>query len=154
MAVLSLVVFAAINPKKRIQQARDTNRATAVGSIISAIYMYINENNGALPEGLVNGLPVLLTNGMAERQLGTSNGTGGTSNPTCVISTGGCNVAATSCMDLATSLNKYLASIPVDPLTSTFSDAKTGYSVVVNANGIVTIRACGAEQASSIFLSR
>jgi prepilin-type N-terminal cleavage/methylation domain-containing protein len=145
IAVLSLAVFSSINPKKRIQQSRDTNRTADVGSIISAIYMYINENNGALPTGL--------TLNMAERQLGTSNGSGG-SNPSCAISTGTCNVVNTACLDLTTPLNRYLASIPIDPLKTTFSASNTGYSVAVNTNGIVTVKACGAEQASSISISR
>ncbi|MEN9582054.1 MAG: hypothetical protein RL641_8 [Candidatus Parcubacteria bacterium] len=142
MAALSVAVFSSINPKKRIQSARDTNRAASVGSIIGAIYMYINENNGVLPTGLT-------VNMSEERQLGTTGG-----NPSCAIATGTCAVTNAQCLDLSTPLNKYLASMPIDPLSTKYSAANTGYSVFVNANGIVTVKACGAELTSPISISR
>lgn len=75
-----------------------------------------------------------------EAQLGT--GASG-----CTIATGGCAVTAAACVDLMTgtyNLAKYLKSLPIDPLGGTaFTAAKTGYSVVVDSNGIVTVRSCG-----------
>jgi hypothetical protein len=49
-------------------------------------------------------------------------------------------VTEDACLDIATASAKYLKAMPVDPLDGTAG--KTGYSVVQDANGIVTVRAC------------
>lgn len=135
---LAVAVFVALNPSRRLADSRDARRTSDVDSILTAIHQYIVDNEGALPPGL--------TAGMSETQIGTAT-TG------CAVATGGCGVTAASCVNLTTPLAEYLESIPVDPST-TFSDAETGYSVVVNANGIVTVRACGTENAADISASR
>src|SRR3989344_8708718 len=88
IALLSVSVFVALDPAKRVKDAKDSRRTTDVNSILTAVHEYIIDNKGALPTGL--------TTGMVEKQLGTA-GTG------CAIATGGCSVAgATDCVDLAT----------------------------------------------------
>ena len=86
-----------------------------------------------------------------EAQLGT--GASG-----CAIATGGCSVTQAACVDLMSgtvSLTKYLKSMPVDPTGgTTYAAANTGYSVVVDANGIVTVKACGTEGTTNISQSR
>jgi hypothetical protein len=72
---------------------------------------------------------------MSEAQLGTA-GTGA------AIATGGCTVVTTAALSLVTPLAPYLKSIPIDPSGTA---ALTKYSIEVSANGIVTVRACGAE---------
>ena len=95
------------------------------------------DNKGALPTGL--------TTGMVEKQLGTA-GTG------CAIATGVCSVAgATDCVDLATPLAKYLKTIPLDP---DGTDALTKYTIIVDSNNIVTVKACAAEGGTNISSSR
>jgi prepilin-type N-terminal cleavage/methylation domain-containing protein len=138
IAVLAIVVFAALNPVQRFKDSRDSRRYTDVASILTAIHEYIVDNRGALPSGL--------TAGMSETQIGSA-GSG------CAVTTGGCNVAASACVNLTTPLAAYLASIPVDPSLASDS-AETNYSVVVNSNGIVTIRACGVEGSTNISSSR
>lgn len=138
IAVLAIVVFVALNPAQRLKDTRDAKRVSDVNSILTAIHASIVDSKGTLPTGL--------SAGMAETQLGTG--------PTgCAIGTGGCSVTPTPCVDLATPLAKYLKSIPIDPST-TYSAAKTGYSVVVDANGIVTVKACGTEGTTNISASR
>jgi prepilin-type N-terminal cleavage/methylation domain-containing protein len=138
ISTLAVVVFVALNPAQRLKDARDARRVNDVQSLLTAIHEYTVDNKGSLPTGLST----------TETQLGTG-GTG------CAISTGGCTVAATACLDLSTPLAKYLKSTPVDPLGgSTYTAAKTGYSAVVDANGIVTVRACGTEGSSNISASR
>lgn len=45
----------------------------------------------------------------------------------------------------------YLMSMPIDPTGgTTYTSVKTGYSVVVDTNNIVTIRACGGETVSGV----
>lgn len=136
ISILAVVVFVALNPAQRFKDSRDARRTTDVDTILSAIHSSIVDNKGTLPTGL--------TAGMSEAQLGTGTG--------CTVSTGGCTVVTAACLDLATPLTKYLKSIPTDPNGGTA--AKTNYSVVVDANGIVTVKACGTEGATNISASR
>lgn len=138
ISTLAVTVFVALNPSTRIKAAKDSRRQADVDSILSAIHLYINDNGGSLPTGL--------TTGMLEKQIGTAT-TG------CTIATGGCNVVATNaCVDLTTPMASYLKSLPKDPQGGTAGLSK--YSVIVDANGIVTVKACGTEGATNIEASR
>jgi len=137
VAILAIAVFAALNPAQRFRDSRDSRRYTDVAAILNAIHEYIVDNRGALPTGL--------TAGMAETQIGSA-GSG------CAISTGGCAVVASACVNLTTPLAPYLISIPLDPSLATGSTT-TSYSVVVNSNGIVTVKACGVEGSTNISAS-
>lgn len=139
IAALAIVIFSALNPVQRLKDARDSRRISDVATILTSIHQAIVDNKGTLPTGL--------STGMSETQLGTS-GSG------CTLATGGCAATASACVDLATPLAKYLKSIPIDPSTSTYSSSKTGYSVVVDANNIVTVKACGTEGSTNISQSR
>ena len=138
IATLAIVVFVALNPAQRFEDTRDARRTADVATILTAIHASIVDSKGALPAGL--------TTSMAETQLGTA-ATG------CAIATGGCSVVATACVNLATPMAAYLKSMPIDPTTS-FNASRSGYSVTVDANNIVTIKACGTEGASNISISR
>lgn len=127
IAILAVVVFVALNPAKRLKDSKDSRRATDIQNILTAVHAYIVDNSGSYPAGL--------TAGMAETQIGTAVGGG-------AIATGGCNVTATPGLNLITPLSPYLKSLPVDPSGSA---ALTKYSIVVDTNGIVTVKACGAE---------
>ena len=137
ISALAVVVFVALNPAGRLQQSRDAKRATDVESLLTAVHEYIVDNAGDYPTGM--------SAGMAEAQLGTA-ATG------CAVATGGCVVTATACLDLSTDLAAYLKTMPVDPYTGT--DPETNYSVVVDSNGIVTIRSCGVEVLTELHSSR
>jgi prepilin-type N-terminal cleavage/methylation domain-containing protein len=135
IATLAVVVFVALNPGERLRDARDARRTSDVDSILSAIHSSIVDNSGANPAGLST----------VEQQLGTAAAG-------CAVATGGCTVTAVACLNLATPLAAYLKSIPTDPNGGTA--AKTNYSAVVDANGIVTIKACGTEGTTNILTSR
>jgi prepilin-type N-terminal cleavage/methylation domain-containing protein len=147
IAALAVTVFVALDPSTRLKQANDVRRQTDADTILSAIHTSIVDNKG-----------VTLTNmpaANAERQLGTGDAT------VCAaaVTTGGCNTpAATACVDLlsgANNLSKYLKSMPIDPLGgTTYTAGKTGYSVVVDSNGIVTIKACGTQGTTNVSVSR
>lgn len=140
IVTLASVVFVALDPAKRLSDSRDARRTSDINTVLTAIHTSIVDNKGTLPTGL--------SKGMAETQIGTG-ATG------CAIATGGCTVVATACVDLTTPLTKYLKSLPIDPVGgTTYTAAKTGYSVAVDANGIVTIRACGTEGTTNILISR
>jgi prepilin-type N-terminal cleavage/methylation domain-containing protein len=136
LAILAVTVFAALNPAKRIKDAKDSRRASDIHAILTAVHESIVDNKGSLPAGL--------TAGMTEKQLGTAV-TG------CIIATGTCSVALTAdCVDLTTPLVKYLKTIPID---ADGTAALTKYSIQVDANGIVTVKACGVESSASLSVS-
>ncbi len=136
ISILAVVVFVSLNPAQRFKDARDARRTSDVDTILSAVHSYIIDNKGSLPSGL--------TAGMSEAQLGTGTG--------CTVATGGCAVATATCLDLSTPLVKYLKTLPIDPNGATA--AKTNYSIVVDTNGIVTVKACGTEGTTNISASR
>lgn len=135
IATLAVTVFVALNPAQRLLDAKNARRTSDVDTILTAIHESIVDNKGTYPTNM----PAV----GVETQLGTG-ATG------CAISTGGCTVTAVACADLmadvAQDLIPYLKSMPIDPNGgTTYTAAKTGYSVTRDANGIVTIRACGKE---------
>ena len=131
LAILAVSVFVALNPVKRMADARNSKRWSDSSEILTAIHQYIVDNNGSLPSGVTT----------SPKQLGTCS-TGGASP---------CTGAATACLDLSTTLAKYLKTIPVD---SVGTSTATGYSVMSDANGIVSVVACGAENGVNIEVSR
>lgn len=143
ISILAVTVFVALNPAKRIKDSKDARRATDIESILTAIHEYIVDNKGSLPAGL--------TAGMSEAQLnvGTTAGGGG-----CLNTSVGCSSATGSCVDLSTPLNKYLKTIPFDPNIAVGTTGLTQYNVVVDSNGIVTVKACGAEGGTNLSVSR
>lgn len=133
IGVLAVVVFIALNPAKRLLDARNARRTSDTDSIRTAINAYIVDN-GTLP----------IPNDGVERQIGTSNGSGSGGNPSCVVTSGGCNVTtATNCVDLTVPLASYLKTVPQDPKIG--STQLTGYTVSASSNNIITINACGTE---------
>jgi prepilin-type N-terminal cleavage/methylation domain-containing protein len=149
IATLAVSVFVALNPAQRLKDSKNARRTSDVDTILTAIHTSIVDDKGALPTNL-NAI------GTNERQIGTGDATACAT----ALTTMGCNTpASTACVDLISgtqNLQSYLKSMPIDPgnSTTTFSAAKTGYSVQVDSNGLVTVRACGAEGTTNIFSSR
>lgn len=137
LAVLAVVVFVALDPAKRFQDTRNARRTTDIQNILSAVHTFVNDSKGTFPSSIPS----------AETQIGTDT-TG------CAIATGGCAAVAASCVDISsatTGVGKYLKSIPVDP---NGTEGKTGYTIVKDANNMVTVRACNAEGGMTILTSR
>lgn len=149
IALLAISVFVALNPAQRLKDTKNARRSADVDTILTAIHSYIIDNKGTLPTGL--------STGMAEAQLGTAASgcalTSATKSPSC-------NVTTAACLDLSTVLAAYLSKIPIDPsgydgnVSSTpdasASAAKTNYSVVVDTNGIVTVKACISDASNGL----
>ena len=89
LAILSTVVFVALDPVKRFRDTRNSRRVQDVNSILTAVHQYIVDNAGSLPTGV--------TTGQAATEIGTCG----------------------TCDDLATPLGTYLKTIPEDPLNGT-----------------------------------
>lgn len=140
ISILAVTVFVALNPAKRIKDSKDAKRSTDIESILTAIHEYIVDNKGSLPTGL--------TAGMSETQLNVGTTAGGCT----LTAVGGCTT--TSCVDLSTPLAKYLKTIPADPNIAVGTTGVTNYTVTVDTNGIVTIKACNAEGGVNLSVSR
>ena len=139
IAALAVAVFVALNPAQRLKDTRDARRTSDVDSLLTAIHQYVVDHKGSYPAGL--------SASTAISQLGTdASGCSGTVG-VCTI-----NVAQDACANLTSPLAQYLQSMPLDPKDGTA--AQTKYAAAVDANGIVTVTACGSEGASTIKSSR
>ncbi|PIR86795.1 MAG: hypothetical protein COU11_03765 [Candidatus Harrisonbacteria bacterium CG10_big_fil_rev_8_21_14_0_10_49_15] len=114
IAILASVVIVALNPARQFAQARNTQRQTNVNAILNAIGHNMAENRGVWTCTGAGALP--------------------TSTPT---------IMATTTYDIAPCLvPKYIAQMPFDPVTGTWesvTDYDTGYTVLQDANGRVTV---------------
>jgi len=137
IAILAAVVLVAVNPARQFKIARDSQRTSNVMSILSALGQNISEHKGTLVCG---GVPTVLP---LTGELPISHDTTGVSS-----------------IDLAPCLvPDYISSLPFDPLTSVGSfyispdSYNTGYFVLQDTNGRITVRANG-EITSSIAMTR
>lgn len=138
VAILAVSVYVALNPAQRLQDAKDSRRATDIDTILTAVHQYIVDNKG---DDSALGLSA------TEEQLGTS-GSG------CTVSNSDCTITTAACRDLTTPLAKYLKGMPFDPDSTLGSAAKTGYSIQQDTNGIVTVTACYTDGTTTISVSR
>lgn len=139
IAILAGVVFVALNPLSRFQEARDSTRWSDVTSVLDAIKVDQVDNGGSYLTSIT-----ALTAG--------SNYTVGT----CAIGGDtGCTAKTTqaACADLSGLVTEgYIAAIPFDPSTGTA--AKTDYYITRASTGAITIGACDPESGSTISVTR
>lgn len=126
IAILAGIVILAINPNKQLGETRNAQRRVDVNTILNAVYQYSIDNNGSLPGTI-------------------------TTSATAICQAAPC----TGLIDLSvlTTSEKYLVSIPKDPLI-TATTGTAGYTIVKSANGRVTVAAPDAEQNASISVTR
>ncbi len=134
IAILAVIVFVALDPVTRFADSRNSRRWTDINNILTAIHEYTVDNGGTMPTGITSDSRVW--------QLGSDGA--------------GCNAVCTSgeaaCLDLSALLAKYLKSMPLDPDGGTAG--KTYYSVSADANNLITIDACNAENGETVEVSR
>ncbi len=109
IAILAAIVIVSINPAKRFQDARNSQRLANVEAILGAVQQAIVDNKGILPTACAI-----------------------TGTATNIKSTGGINLAASGC------LPAYLAVLPYDPSASgakwtSASDYDTGYQIKMDS---------------------
>jgi prepilin-type N-terminal cleavage/methylation domain-containing protein len=129
IAILAAAVFVAIDPARRLHEARNARRWSDIATILDAVKKYQADNEGAhyyLIESMAADYYYLI----------------GTSSNSCSISCAG-NSTESRCIDLSDIGSNYLAVIPVDPKES--AEGQTGYAIMKDANGAVTVQACDAE---------
>ncbi|MEX2054045.1 MAG: hypothetical protein WD883_00665 [Candidatus Colwellbacteria bacterium] len=130
---LAFVVF---SPDGETSDAHDIQRYTDINSIIDAIRLYVIDNDGAFPSGIVDG--------GAYRVLGT--------NVTRCDVTCGTRKTSGACLDLSTDLiPRYLFEIPQDPISGTPGD--TGY-YIKRVGNVITVGACSLDELTPIEVQR
>lgn len=120
LAVLLTITLIAINPRRQLQLANDTQRRSDVQAILNAIYQYSTDHTGQFPAGMP-------ASGASEPISSAAGGTG-----------------AAFCQALVTATPNYIAAIPRDPTTGSYTDCNTyssGYTIQMNANGRITVAA-------------
>jgi type IV pilus assembly protein PilA len=121
IAILAAIVIIAVNPARQLAQARNSDRQSDVTNIQKALNQYRVANAGSVPAG-ITAAPV----GICDGPTGCASGT----------------------VDLSSLTPTYLTDLPKDP--SVGSDADTGYTVSISAQGRITVAASNAELAKSI----
>jgi prepilin-type N-terminal cleavage/methylation domain-containing protein len=135
MAILTTVVFVALNPMARFQDARNNRRYTDVNAILSAIKLDQVDNGGeylADVDELTADLSYLIGSG---ENCNTITCPGITLQSACV-----------NINDLAD--GGYLPSIPFDPNAEGASAEFSHYYLIKWSNGSITVGACAPEQGS------
>jgi prepilin-type N-terminal cleavage/methylation domain-containing protein len=138
IAALAVIVVVALNPAQRFNEARNSRRLSDIESILSAVQQYMVDNKGATPPGLSD------YNG-GEIQIGSASGS-------CNISTDVCSALMGNCLDLSSSLSRYLKNIPYDPQNGSVD--MTHYTIQMNSDNIITIRACDSTDSTISSVSR
>ncbi len=133
LAVLLAITLVAINPARQFSQSNNTKRSSDVNAILNAINQYQADNKGSLPTGIPTGTAgVVIGNGSGQVDI---------------------------CAALVT---RYLAALPVDPLTNNGAavtdctgNYNTNYTVVQSGNdNRITVAAPAAELSASISVTR
>jgi prepilin-type N-terminal cleavage/methylation domain-containing protein len=147
VGVLVGVIFVALNPAARFQQARDSVRQNAVQEVLSAIKLQQVDNGGSYLASVA-----ALTAGTNYMITGEPMASG--CNSTCDAT-----IAATgNCVDLTGLVSGgYLKSVPISPKGATTWDSGsskgTGYALSVDSNGIATVTACESEAATTTTIT-
>lgn len=128
IAILAGIVIVAINPARQISQANDTQRSSDVKSVLDAVASYSIDNRGALPTSITTTATVM------------GSGTG----------------QIDICADLVPT---YLSAMPYDPTATgahytDCTDYNTGYTIVEDGSGRVTVAAPSVEVETSISVTR
>ena len=139
LAILAAIIFVAVDPAQRIQDARDANRWSSVNSVLNAYLNYVVDNRGHHTNisGLTAGTAYMISDGSA-----------GTAGATCAAAT------TANRVNMQFLVDQYIADIPVDPDTTSYGAADAGYYLIRSANNRITVGACAPEGSGAISVQR
>ncbi len=151
IAIIAAVVFIALDPLTRFQDARDSRRWSDINALMSAIKVDQVDNRGAYFYGVDYDTSAAATDAGTEYMISNATTTSG-------CNASGCSAVAASndCVNLQSlSTEGYLGALPISPNGSgSWTAALSGYYLIKNANGSVTVGACEAENTSSITITQ
>jgi len=125
IAILAGIVIFAVNPTKQLADGRNSDRRTAINTILNATYQYTVDNS-ALPASI-------------------------TTTSTEICKTGASSCTGLIDLSVLTAAGKYIVSLPNDPQASGNGD---GYNISKDANGRITVTAPKAENGATISATR
>ncbi len=128
IAILAGIVIIAVNPGRQISQANNAQRDNDVRAILDAVHQYGIDNRGTLPANITSTAAVV---GSGANQIDI-------------------------CADLVPT---YISEMPFDPTAAGagYTDCtnyNTGYTIMEDADGRVTVVAPDAELAETISVTR
>lgn len=146
IAILAAIVFVALDPATRFQDARDARRASDVVELLHAIKLDQVDNGGDYAtdiEALTSAEIYMI----------------GTATTGCDDDAANCDTDPTSdthCVDLAELVTDgYLGEVPISPAGAVTWDATTtGYTLRVNGNGTARLSSCESENTTEITFVR
>lgn len=135
--ILAAIVFVALNPLQRFQQARNAKRWADITAVLNAIKIDQIDNGGSYMAAIA-----ALTDGNYHEIGACASGASCTE-----------KAVEAGCVDLAGLVTDgYLGILPTDPQSG--DSAQTGYYLMKSATGIITVGACEAEAGETIKASR
>ena len=129
IAILAAGIFVAVDPARRLNEARNARRQSDVSTVLDALVKYQADNDGTHYSTV------------ASMTAGTYY-TVGTAATGCDA---GCTAQTTAaaCVDLSALPDNYLSTVPSDPGTGT--DAETDYYIMKSSTGGLTVGACDTQ---------
>ena len=149
---LAAAILVAVDPVKRIQDARNAKRWAEVNGVLNAIL-----NKQVDDRSLFNGSTPVLRDGTTAAQIIVTTSAGlancVTTPPACAAVTT-LNLSSTdSCfVNLSSLAPTYIASLPLDPNNGASND--TGYYMRRGVEGRIEIGACNPDQGATISVKR
>ncbi len=154
LGILAAVVLVAVDPARRLRQARNARRYAEVNALLNAILNYTVDNKGTLPAGISSST----STGANIIQILGNSGTNTTATMASACPAAG--IGQTSPVyrmsDIGSDpafVDTYIASMPIDPSgsngTVTYNNGLTGYYVQRSVNGRVQVGACNPEDEGS-----
>jgi type IV pilus assembly protein PilA len=146
IAILAAIVFVALDPATRFQDARDARRATDVIELLHGIKIDQVDNGGsylASIAALVDGTVYMI----------------GTATSGCDDDNASCDTNVTTdtdCVDLTALVTEgYVGEVAISPTGDVAWDATTtGYTLTVSANGTARLASCESENTTEITFVR
>jgi type IV pilus assembly protein PilA len=148
IAILAAIVFVALDPLSRFQDARNARRWADASALLSAIKVNQIDNGGSYLTTIAS---------TAANQVYMIGTTASGCNTGCAGV--GLVTTSTNCLDLTElATDGYLGSVPISPNgEGEWTAGVTGYTLTRGSNGIITIKACEGEHllsAGSISVAR
>lgn len=153
IGTLAAIILVAVDPAKRLKQARNARRYAETNALLNAILNYTVDYKGKLPTEISSAtasLPFVI---------GTQPTQGGTEILTATLCPNALTGAGTSThiVNLAANpllVDQYIAEIPVDPRgtndVDTYNAVRTGYYIMRSANGRIEVGSCNPESEDGV----
>ena len=141
LSILAAIVYVAVDPARRLAEARNAERWGATNAVLNAVLKYTVDNAGTLPANLLSAT-------VDTYYVLGKGGIGSCPDVNCQAV-----VNNTDCLDLSGDLvDRYISAIPKDP--SSGSDDNTDYYIMKSSAGRIKVGACDPERGIVISVAR